>query len=218
MIEIHPLVYISVLIPLVPLVMGLIFRQRLGSDRKLLLLLMGISFIMQVWGFSYFVESENNLFIHHIYMPIEMILLGYIYKIWLSDWWRSEIFDFLIWSFVAFSIFNSAFLQSLEESNSYAIMIGGICLMVFAIGFFYKTLSELKDDSLEMNPRFWINTSILLYYAGSLLILGMDHIIIQKPKAFYTTIWYFHSTFNILHYLLFTIALCLKPREVNFRF
>jgi len=216
--DIHPLVFISVLIPLIPLGAGLIFMRRLGSDRKLLLLLMGISLLTQLIGFSYFIESENNLFIYHIYMPIEFILLGYIYKLWLSDWWKKELFDMLIWSFVAFSIFNAVFLQPLDESNSYAIFVGGICLIVFSITFFYKTLSELREDSLEKNPRFWINTSILLYYSGSLLILGMDHLLTHKSKELYATIWYFHSSFNILHYLLFTVALCLKPREVSSNF
>lgn len=213
MLDTNPLYLLSALVPLVPLGIGLYYIKRLGYARKLLTVLMGLSSITQIIALAYFLVNENNLFIYHMYMPLEFILLGYMYKIWLKDWWKGWIIDLIIWAYVGLSILNTLFIQTPDTVNSYALFLGGAFLIIFAIAFFYRILDEMKLRSLESSFEFWINASILLYYSGSVLILGLNHLISMKSVELIETLYVFHSCFNILHYLLFGIGLWIKPKQ-----
>ncbi|MDW3648908.1 MAG: hypothetical protein R8P61_17700 [Bacteroidia bacterium] len=213
MIAVHPLFVISAFIPIVPLGIGLYAVKGLGKDRRLLLILMGLAFIVQFIAFLYFLNRENNLFIYHIYMPLEFIILGHIYKIWLINWWKSQLLDVIIWAYVLFSAVNTFFFQKFDTVNSNALLVGGVLLMIFSLAFFYRILDEMKLKSLEKSPEFWINSSILLYYSGSIIVLGMNHLIAEKSDRLIEIIYMLHSVINIIHYLLFGIGLWLKVKE-----
>ena len=210
----HPLHIISALAPVLPLGLGLMFFRRLEKARRILLILMACSLIAQLIALDYFLDKKSNLFVYHFYLPIEVLLLGNIYKIWLRGYWKKALIETLIWSFVLFAILNTLFFQGLDQMNTHALFVAGSMLIIFAIAYFYRVLDEMKEEALEKSPAFWINTAVLLYYSGSLLILTMTRLLSAEAiKAYYHDIWFFHSCFNILMYGLFALGLWMKEKS-----
>ncbi|MEL7531238.1 MAG: hypothetical protein AAFN10_08030, partial [Bacteroidota bacterium] len=124
--------------------------------------------------------------------------------------WDSRLIYALGLALVIFALCNALWLQpALSHPNTYAILISSFFLMLFAISFFYRVISEMSLGPLEQSPAFWINASVLLYYAGSILILGLDNYL---EGSLLESVWVFHSSFNILHYLLFAIGLWIKAK------
>lgn len=204
--------YVSAYAPALPLGIGLVFVKRLELDQKILMGVMVLSLLVQFIALMIAVPEAPNYFLYHFYTPIEFIALGYIYKLWLSDWWSKRIFDFSIVGFSGFCIINSYFFEPFDQMNSNAVLVESILLIIFSIAFFYRILEEMAVKKLEQSPRFWINTSVLLYYAGSLLILGFTNLIFEQSEELSLTIWAFHSSFNILHYVLFGVGLWLTSK------
>lgn len=208
----HLLVYLSVFAPAIPLAIGISRLKYLRPDRKCLLVLMGVALVVQLIAIIFFQNKWNNHFLYHIYNPIEVLSFLYIYQLWLSGWWKKWVFKMLMGSYLIFAILNTAFSQPFNTNNSNAVLVGSIILIILAIVFFYRILDEMNIERIEKSPQFWINTSILLYFSGSLLIIGLNPIIAEKSVELFKSVWIFHSSFNILHYILFAIGLWIKPK------
>lgn len=206
----YPLIGFSVWMPLLPFSIGLVGYSKLTQEQKWLTLLMGIALIVQVLGLHLSLSQIGNQLLFHLYTPIEFIILSLIFQKWLAGWWDKRVFYGLGVGFVGFAIANAIWLQPAEsQTNTYAILLASVCMIVFAISFFYRVISEMSLGPLEQSPAFWINASVLLYYAGSILILGLDNYL---EGSLLESVWVFHSSFNILHYLLFAIGLWIKAR------
>jgi len=211
--EYPKLLLISVLIPIVPLVIGISQFNRFENPLKTLTGLAGLALLVQVIGLVCALNKWNNYWLYQIYTPIAFLGFCYIYSKWLDDWWSRNVFISLGVGFCLFAVVNGVWLQPLSPTNLYAVWLSHLILMILSISFFYRIISEMSIANLERSPAFWINTSILLYTAGSMLILGLNHLIIARSKVLIDNVWYFHSTFNILHYLLFALGLWIKPKS-----
>lgn len=208
--------FCSTFIPLIPLIIGLIYRQRDYPVRKYLLYLVGLSAIIQIASLIQSKFIAENYILFHIYTPLEFIIISQIYKIWLSKFWGKSIFDYLAVLFVAFSIYNSLFLQPVNTFNTYSILTSSTIIILLAISYFYFVLTTVSLGPLHNSPPFWINSSLLLYYSGAFLVLGFGQLIAEQSKEFALLIWNFHSVFNIIHYLLFAVALWVKPQTLAY--
>lgn len=215
MIDQDILVSLSTFAPALPLGIGLMFLKRLGRDQQILVGIIGFSLVVEILAHWIATWRTSNLPLLHLYAPIEFIAFAYIYKLWLSEWWGKKVFDLGIIGFVAFSVINTLFFQSIDQWNSNAILMKSVLLMILSIAFFYRVLDQMSIDTLSYSPRFWINVSVFLYYSGSLLMVSYTNFIFNEINDGFLLIWYFHTGFNILHYLLFGIGLWLRPERQN---
>ncbi|NII27008.1 hypothetical protein HB364_18095 [Pseudoflavitalea sp. X16] len=156
----------------------------------------------------------NNLFLLHIYTVEECGMLLWFY----SYLWRERIplrvFLYVFLSFLVFAVINSMLLQPLTQNNTYARSIEAVIMIACAIAFFYKMLSEARIHKPERSPYFWINTGLLIYFSGSLLLFTLSNYI-RGPeyKQLRMDIWTLHAFFNILLYTFITIGLWKQRRK-----
>ncbi|MEL6675983.1 MAG: hypothetical protein AAFR61_27495 [Bacteroidota bacterium] len=208
-----PLVLLSGLAPLLPLVVGLIFLARLGQAQRYLLGWMGLALLVQIIGLYFSHHQIQGQWLYHLYTPLEVMLVSLMYREWLGKWWGENTFWGIIGAFGLFALGNLLFFQAYTVINSHAILGSNVLYVGFALAFFFHALDNISLGQWEMNPAFWINVGILLYNAGGLLILGLTHWLFEQSREFVTPIWIIHSSLNILHYLLFTLGLWLKKPE-----
>ena len=204
--------FLSSFAPMLPLWIGLANKSRLEASQDYLLVLVFIAFVVQVVANILWLYSNNNLFLMHFYVPVEFGLIMLLYSKWLQKWIMKAHFYFGILFFLAFSIINSLFVQSIYEFNSNAITLAYILYIGMAIFYFYKILNEEKLTPLEKNPKFWINTSILIYFSASLLVSSLSNQINTKSQLFVNISWAFHAFLNTLHYVLYAIGLWVRPK------
>ena len=158
---------------------------------------------MILWNYK-----TNNLFLLHIYTIEEcgMILLFYSYL--LSDAGNRKRFLYVFLGFALISIANSIFLQPLTRNNTYARSLEAMIIIVCAIMYFLKLLSETKLKSPARSPYFWINTGFLIYFSGSLVLFTLSNYI-RGPqyKQLRLDIWTLHAFFSIVLYALIAVGL-----------
>ncbi|MDJ1506578.1 hypothetical protein [Xanthocytophaga agilis] len=116
-------------------------------------------------------------------------------------------------AFALFAIINTVFFQSLKQFNSHTIFVECILLIVLAILYFYKELRDLENRHLERVPMFWINASVLTYFSGSLVLFYVANDLISESMKTKGVIWGTHALFNIVHYILYAIALLIRNQE-----
>lgn len=205
----YPLIMFSIYIPLLPFGIGLLFFKRLEVERRALTILVGLAALVQILGLYFTYHPElNNIPLYSLYTPIEFLIYCFIYRSWFKGWVSPRLIEGIGFAFLLFYVGNALWLQPMDTNNTYSILVAGILLILFSILFFYRVISEMSLGPLEKSPAFWINASVLLYYAGSILILGLDNF---KEGSLAQSVWIFHSSFNILHYLLLTVGLWIPP-------
>ncbi len=203
---------LSVFSPIIPLAIGTFYFSRLKKDGKILTGLMLISLIVQVLAWILSINRTNNQFLYHIYTPVEFIIFCTVYRIYLSDWINKNIFNILSIGFIALSLLNTLFYQPYYTFNSLTSFAENMLLIMMAILFFYRALDTYKVESVEKSAPFWFNTSVLLYYSASLLILGFMQVISLASESTVRYLFSIHSVLNILHYFLFAISLWINRK------
>lgn len=210
------LTYILFGIYFVPLAAGVVRWKSLSGDQRRLVA--WVAFIILFSLISEYVGRRygNNLPLYHIYTFIEFFFLYYLFR---REWKRfarpfrpAPVLLFIgvgIWGFLADPYSFPDRIRSVES----IILIG--CSLLF----FSRSLRSLDVERIERTFMFWISVAVLVYFTGNLLLYIFSNVIAAASDAVYFTVWTIHTLFNILLYLLYTIALlCRDPTPPSSQF
>jgi hypothetical protein len=116
---------------------------------------------------------RNNLFLFHLFTPIEYSLLTYLYIQVIS----SSVLKKVLWAsipfFILLSVIFSQFIQGLKINNSYMSIIESVLLICWTLFFMREILLLKQVTVLYKYPLFWISVGILVYFTESLVIEGL---------------------------------------------
>jgi hypothetical protein len=90
--------------------------------------------------------------------------------------------------------------------NTYNDTIYGIIILLYSINYFFSLLKELPTDKIQTLPVFWINSGVLLYFAGtSILNLSAKYLVdsLQSDLIFF---WTFSIGLNFLRNIFFGVG------------
>lgn len=195
------------------LLVGLLTFKRHSKIQRLLFILIIVTAVSESISKILWYQKLNNLPVFHFYAVIEFMLFMLIfenaYRIKASYF---NPFRLVIYSMVAFALFNGVFLQSITEFNSNVITISASVLTLLSLLYFYKLLKEVSHISLETQPVFWINVGVLIYFSSSLVFFLASNALAGQSLDVRGIVWGTHALFNVFHYIAFSIALWVKPR------
>ncbi len=198
---------ISPFLVLIPLV---VFFLRYKYSSSALKFFGGYILLCSITGFLSFAlwwMSMNNLWVLPIQTTLELPLLFLGFFFAMDKRKPSPAFFYsLIILFAVYSVLNSVYLQSLYRYNSYSQTFGSLLIIGYSIFYFTNLIREMKTDNLYAYPMFWIASSILLYYSGSLFLYGMGNTILNKSVQANKWIWVFHAFLAGVHYVLISIG------------
>ena len=152
-------------------------------------------------------QKNNNLWLLHLYTPLEFACLVLFYSRTLEGMVKKSVFVGIGIGFAVLSALNSGFLQPVNTFNTYARSLEGIVVIVFCLSWCYRTLTEMKILKLEQDPVFWVNTGFLLYFSGNVLLFAFSNYILNINRALNLYIWAFHALFSILLYFFISVGL-----------
>jgi len=178
---------------------------KLRPELKWFELYLFVGLIIQVWMRYLAGYVINNLFLTHFYTGLEFILLSLFYR---EIFGQNTLFNLYFKPFVlvivAAIIANTIFLQPLDTFCGNSKTLAQIILISYAIFWFFKRLDgEVKTNHLLINR---INASILLYYAGSLLIFMSDSYMKRMTDIDTIYLWIFNVVIYIAFLLLVLFA------------
>lgn len=155
----------------------------------------------------------NNLPLLHVLTFIELIFLSLTYYYAFSGVVIRRAVIILCAGGLLFTVINVLFLESIWAYNSNSLSVESLLLVVFSVLYFYQMLQKPELTPIEKQAFFWINSGVLVYFAGNIFIFVFMRVIIEfnlDRSDYYTT--YIHSILNITCNLLFGIGLWCKPQ------
>lgn len=190
-----------------PLVVGLIFYKKLNTNLKLLNIFLWFCLAIELGSHMLIAYKTSNLFLSHIYVPVEFIFISWIYQRSLNHYFTVQWLRTICAAFVAFCIFNILFIQSIWELNNYPRALESLIMIIYSLFYFYKIFQEAKIKYLEKEYLFWLSVGVLVYFSGSLFIFIFSNFMIGEEKIYRYYIWEIHGALNILLHITFTIAI-----------
>jgi hypothetical protein len=113
--------------------------------------------------------AQNNLFLFHVYNPLEYITFCFLYlDVTESIPIRKAIRVSMV-TLIVISIFFAFSIQPLTQNNSYTILLESILMIVWSVLFLRETILLQREDRLQQYPMFWISVGLLFYFIGNLL-------------------------------------------------
>ncbi|MBD0254318.1 MAG: hypothetical protein ICV83_01260 [Cytophagales bacterium] len=153
----------------------------------------------------------NNLPLFHLFTLIELLFFGWVYEQVFINVLLKRIVAVLTVVLGVFTVGNSILWESIWTFNSISATAEGVYLIVLSLLLFRQLLLQDEVMFLDRHPLFWLNSGVLLYFAGNLFVFMLQHAIAGSAQKGYVY-GLVHSGINILANLLFGMALLCRHR------
>lgn len=189
--------------------------KRLRAEFRTLAIFVFLSAFVQGLSEIIAVYKANNLFLSHAYTVLSFLVLLRFYQHLLKPFFSKFLFAGISIGFVWLAVFNVLLWQPLSTFNSITLTVQALVFIVFSLSTFILTLNEELNQHLRSIARSlnWINSGILLYFTGSLLIFyngaTIIHAIAGRWSAYTMLI---HAVLAMVLYLCLFIGLWLSPK------
>ncbi|GHA54099.1 hypothetical protein [Pontibacter akesuensis] len=120
-----------------------------------------------------YLGTNNNLWIDHLYTPLEFALLAVIYYISFSRKLFKRGVVVAAVGFVLYSVLNSMLGQEVTQMNSVPHVIESVLLISLAVLYFYQTVHSFAYIYLDRDPVFVLSCCLLIYQAGTSMSYAM---------------------------------------------
>ncbi|MFI5203524.1 MAG: hypothetical protein ACHQF2_03420 [Flavobacteriales bacterium] len=190
--------YISAIATCIPAVVTLFRGKKFLQQLLPVLIYAWLAALFEIAGFILSELSINNLVLIHIFTIIEFASLTYLYFFLFTNRYIQIGIPVLSVAFALFAICYLVIYEAAYEMNPIPRSIEAIVLIVFSIGFFVKLLRDLQVDNLLRNTVFWINTGILIYFAGNFFLFIFSNYVLSQPMEHFYEFWAMHSCLNII--------------------
>jgi hypothetical protein len=197
-----PLHVISSFSAIIPLSAGARRYSRLRPEARLLLILFGLTVVIEAYGYYCGQTKQNVYWLFHIYTPLEYSLLMVVFSFWQKNAVLARALRLSIVIFAFICIVNALIPNNLTKMNSFTISLSCIAYALVAA----ITLISLKQSdcgNISKDMRFWVSSGLLVYSSGG---VGFFVFFPMIAQSYLVAVWSVYSVINILAYVLFGIG------------
>ncbi len=197
---------VSGIFGILPIILGLINLKYIKSYVVPLFILVFISLSVEMisWGFSQF--SQNNLYIFHLFTVIEFTLITLFYILYFKKYFKPIVFLILIPVFLIIAITEYT-IKGAGCMNNITTSIESILFVSFSLFLYYYVMTKSLIENLFSSSVFWLNSAILIYFSGNLLLFIFSSYLAETEQENYFILWAtIHSFFNITFNLLLSLG------------
>lgn len=200
----NALILLSSFFTVIPMLIGLLL---IIKSRKIIPIfyLVSVAFMFEI--INYFSIKFNNRFSAYtsqFYTIIEFSLLLIYYITYYKKYFNSYLWYFLIPIYWGFSFYEFIFYQT-NSIDSISIIIESIFFIVVGLLSFVFLVKYRINELITDIPFFWVNSGILVYFSGNILLFLFYKAI--EPKDFFMLYVYLHSSLNIIYNILLCVSI-----------
>ncbi|MDB5285388.1 MAG: hypothetical protein JWR05_337 [Mucilaginibacter sp.] len=193
---------------------GAVNFKKFAIPYKLLILLLGLTFVSELIGRVLIVRLHNSMPAYHIISVIEYTLITFIYSFFFTGSVK-KLLLYLMIPVISFAIINTVFIQTILEFPTHFILLAqGIYLLYALIGFRQMLLFPI-DKPLNKQSFFWLNTALLFFSTMLFLFFGLLNYI-NSHNYDVRPLYTFSYVINFLYYAFILIALTANKKECHF--
>lgn len=204
----YQIVYYSIFI--IGCIIGLIRWHKLQQAARWGVGLLLVTLFSELTAMFVSKHSQSNLWVYHIFIPIQFILVTYSY--WLEL--RLGFMKIIIWIFPMASVLVSLLGQN-SKLPSYAITLSSILYILWGLLFFRELLIQFNKDSVFSYPLFWISLGWLQFGAMNLFAFGIFNYFTQNRFVELISIFKnFRIGSNWILYSYYCVAFLSKQKSI----
>ena len=175
---------------------------------KLVVLFTSLMFTTTVTAFSLttLFDVGNNLFIFHVYTPIEYSILAFLYLRVFQDKRIKKILWLSIPAFVMLSAILTLSVQPVEKNNSLMNVLESVLIITWSMLYIREIIVQQQASTLECFPMFWISAGLLFYFVGSQLIEGLLNSLMDESMAIAQKVYRLMYLFRFTLMIMFIIG------------
>ncbi len=185
----------------------LILRRRsLPYEIFLLLSYFTLTFFIEVSSLYFILKMKlsNNLFLYHIFVPLQYLLICF-YLIHLLKLNKKRTVFHLAFFSAGLMLFLSLYWNGLSQYFSFASIVNNLVICVLILLYFRKVFFDEVDTSQKNSEQIWICAGLFIKSLGNFFIEGsMNYLMTDTslPIPFF----YIHICLDFLFYTIFSIA------------
>ena len=195
----------------VPLIIGLLRKQYLVNELKIIFLFTCNSVFFEIISSTMWYFKIPNLYVFHMYVLIEFFFISWFYHQVFKKYISPKIVPIIFLVFIIFSLIDTFVLHNPLTFNSYAKSLECIIIVAYTAFYLYKTFDEFQDEDPSDTPVFWINAGFLFYFSGCLFLFTFSNIILTQGKPMNMITWALHAFFIVIMNSLISVGLWKLP-------
>ncbi|MBA2613604.1 MAG: hypothetical protein H0U95_16700 [Bacteroidetes bacterium] len=200
----HIAAHLSALFVILPVIIGRRNKNFIPPSIKPLYYLLYISFAFDAFGITLNELNINNMFLGYFFTAIEFIFLITVYRRFFNI--GNSLFYPIAGSFFLM-VMGEAFYSSLYQYNSLSAGTESTILILCSLLAFYRVMQTMMfERDLLSEPFFYINTAILIYFAGDLFLFLMSSYLQTHRAKQFPELYLFHSVFHVVYYVLIALG------------
>jgi hypothetical protein len=195
----------------VPATAGIIRFPRLSRAMRILTLLcvlacidIAAQYLVALWGMK-------NYFLSDYYRVIEVSLLCVVFYLSSVSKGTRKVLRVLGILFVVIWVLDMIFFRDPDRINSGMAMISRTFLIVMALVTLQSAIKDEKSHLLE-RPVFWVVMGVVLYSAGTLLVVGLSNQLLDLGVPYFVVAWHINWSLLIIANLLYTKGMLCKSQ------
>jgi hypothetical protein len=198
----------------VSLVLALIFFSRISNASRWLSVYLVILPFLVLWINHEAFQLKNNMYLKHILSHIEIIFFSlYFYSILEKLLFRKLVIILFI-GYLVFCIFDTIYFEPFSFYPANIGFVYSLMVILYSLFFFFEIYEKGEVLYIERHPHFWINSALLLYYAGTLLLgLFSNFLMFKIPRDKYIYLNSFFSVMTIVFNILVCIGLSIEAYQ-----
>jgi hypothetical protein len=190
---------------IIPIIIGLLFYKGLNRSFKVFFFYFPIAAIFEVTAALSKYYNGHNLFLLHLFIPIEFVFFIYPFYIYFtSSFIKKGIIVISILFFVG-CILNTLYFGMLNY-NSIPRSFESIFLIFLSLCYFYQFFNTNNEIQVYTQPMFWLSSGILIYFCIDFFSFMMINLLLKKDMEMAYISKTIHAIINIIGYLLYSIS------------
>lgn len=205
---------VYILIVTLSVLIGIVRFRFLNMQLKAILGI--VLWVLTVEIFRKFVSIDLRILLTHVNFVVEMLLYALYFFLLLLPNKRILILAGVLLFLIALAL-NSELGNSnfwTQQKFTYAIA-ANINITLWSCLYLYELIYKPLNHKLKYDGNFWVICGNLLFYPGTLFLLGFDHYLIGKNPGLASDLQIINHLLNILLYLFILIALYLHRADRN---
>lgn len=195
---------VSYLIPLIP---AWILFRKLTPELKFLTVILTLEFALSSAGYYTGKHYINNLQLYSVKYLLQFYLYALLFRSILSGRLARR---FIGLSMIVFGVFVLTRIRSLtagDDFDSYTSAFLSVAMLFYCVFYFNQQLSRPQITFIYKTTWFWVVTGLLLYFAGSFLILLTTDYLMNRDNTFIRDLWNLHDELRTIKNILIALGL-----------
>ncbi len=178
---------------LFPLLIGIYNFRFLKEETQAIFFYVLIAIFFEVLSRTLlYMKFRNTLPMLHLYTAIEFTVFWLFYYRFFKFFYSKTAMGVLLSLFLLFAILNALFLQKIDTFNTYARGLESLMIISLSLLAFNKILVELDTRYPTKQPIFWVNTGVLFYFSGNLVVFVLSNYI-SNDNQLLLVAWGIHA-------------------------